>query len=72
MQETWVHPCIGDPMEKEKATHSSILARRSPNRFINIHLLIYNWLAHCDCRGKMAERKDGWKTKEEGKEGRQF
>ena len=31
MQETWV-PSLGweDPLEKEKATHSSILAWRSP------------------------------------------
>ena len=31
MRETWV-PCLGwdDPLEKGKATHSSILARRLP------------------------------------------
>ena len=30
MPETWVHLGRADPLEKEMATHSSILARRIP------------------------------------------
>ena len=48
VQETWVQS-LGweDPLEKKKATHSSILAWRIPWTLFIVHGITKNWVYEC-------------------------
>ena len=50
MQETWIQSlCWEDPLEKGKATHSSILAAKSQTRLSNFHFTMLHKVTmnHC-------------------------